>query len=100
MLSLRAALAGPLLLLLLATAAHAAADDNEPLAPRISSIDPPNVPKGVILGTGDTVGYGELAEEWRGEIITLSWSPRAFLVKGLLSDSECDHLIAMASDRE
>ena len=25
----------------------------------------------------------------------LSWSPRAFLLKGLLSDEECDHLIEL-----
>lgn len=33
-------------------------------------------------------------EEWRGEIIHLSWSPRAFLLKGFLSDEECEHIIA------
>lgn len=32
-------------------------------------------------------------EEWRGEVVHLSWSPRAFLLKGFLSDEECDHLI-------
>ncbi len=32
-------------------------------------------------------------EEWRGEVIHLSWAPRAFLVKNFLSDEECDHLI-------
>uniref|UniRef100_A0A7S3QKD7 procollagen-proline 4-dioxygenase n=1 Tax=Dunaliella tertiolecta TaxID=3047 RepID=A0A7S3QKD7_DUNTE len=47
-------------------------------------------------GSGHTVGYGELQEEWRGEVIHLSWSPRAFLLKGFLSDEECDHLIAQA----
>ena len=34
-------------------------------------------------------------EEWRGEVVHLSWSPRAFLLKGLLSDEECDHLIEL-----
>lgn len=54
------------------------------------------VPKGVLTGTGHTVGFGELKEEWRGEVIHLSWSPRAFLLKGFLSDEECDHLIDTA----
>ena len=34
-------------------------------------------------------------EEWRGEVVHLSWSPRAFLLKGFLSDEECDHLIKL-----
>lgn len=54
------------------------------------------LPKGAILGTGHTVGFGELKEEWRGEIVHLSWSPRAFLLKGFLSPEECDHLIKKA----
>eukprot|EP00798_Chlamydomonas_sp_ICE-L_P028071 gene28069-31175_t len=48
----------------------------------------------IIKGSGHTVGYGELEEEWRGEIIHLSWSPRAFLVKNFMSPEECEHLIA------
>ena len=32
-------------------------------------------------------------EEWRGEVEQVSWSPRAFLYKKLLSEEECDHLI-------
>lgn len=32
-------------------------------------------------------------EEWRGEVEEVSWSPRAFLLKGFLSDDECSHLI-------
>lgn len=51
----------------------------------------------IIDGTGHTIGYGELQEEWRGEVIQLSWSPRAFLLKGFLSKAECEHLIALAS---
>jgi len=73
------------------------------------------------VSSGHTVGYGELKvpvrwrlwlyirlrpcesrnadawtqEEWRGEVQHLSWSPRAFLLKGFLSDEECDHLIEM-----
>lgn len=55
-----------------------------------------SLPKGAIVGTGHTVGYGELKEEWRGEVIHLSWSPRAFLLKNFLSAEECDHLITKA----
>lgn len=51
------------------------------------------IPAGVIMGSGKTVGFGELEEEWRGEVIRLSWSPRAFLLKGFLTDDECKHLI-------
>lgn len=48
--------------------------------------------------TPDTsVGFGELGqEEWRGEVIELSWTPRAFLYKGFLSDAECQHFIDKA----
>ncbi|EFJ44873.1 hypothetical protein VOLCADRAFT_82641 [Volvox carteri f. nagariensis] len=53
----------------------------------------------VITGSGHTVGFGELKEEWRGEVIHLSWSPRAFLLKGFLSDEECEHIIAKAKPR-
>ena len=45
---------------------------------------------------GQTIGYGELEEEWRGEVIHLSWSPRAFVVKKFLSDEECDYLVGKA----
>lgn len=38
-------------------------------------------------------------EEWRGEVIHLSWSPRAFLLRGFLSDEECDHLVAQVGVR-
>jgi hypothetical protein len=34
-----------------------------------------------------------LQEEWRGETIHLSWAPRAFLLKGFLTDEECDYLV-------
>lgn len=83
------------------------------------------LPKGALAGSGHTVGYGELRvrhasqlrcsgtsscasltlfttnvqEEWRGEIIPLSWSPRAFLLRGFLSDEEADHLIKLVSAR-
>ncbi|GFR41472.1 hypothetical protein Agub_g2162 [Astrephomene gubernaculifera] len=57
------------------------------------------LPTGAIAGTGHTVGFGELQEEWRGEIVHLSWSPRAFLLKGFLSDEECEHIISKAEPR-
>jgi hypothetical protein len=31
-------------------------------------------------------------EEWRGEMVHLSWKPRAFLYKKFLSDEECEHI--------
>nr|2JIJ_A Chain A, PROLYL-4 HYDROXYLASE [Chlamydomonas reinhardtii]2JIJ_B Chain B, PROLYL-4 HYDROXYLASE [Chlamydomonas reinhardtii]2JIJ_C Chain C, PROLYL-4 HYDROXYLASE [Chlamydomonas reinhardtii] len=42
------------------------------------------------------VGFGELKEEWRGEVVHLSWSPRAFLLKNFLSDEECDYIVEKA----
>ena len=38
----------------------------------------------------------ERAALWKGEVRRLSWSPRAFLFKGLLTDAECDHLVELA----
>jgi len=32
-------------------------------------------------------------------VTQLSWSPRAFLYKGFLTDEECDHLIILAKDK-
>mmetsp|Transcript_4979 Transcript_4979/g.8673 ORF Transcript_4979/g.8673 Transcript_4979/m.8673 type:complete len:264 (-) Transcript_4979:519-1310(-) len=55
-----------------------------------------DLPKGAITGTGHTVGFGELKEEWRGEVVHLSWSPRAFVLKNFLTEEECDHLITKA----
>lgn len=49
--------------------------------------------------TSRTVGYGELHEEWRGEITQLSWAPRAYLIKGFLTDEECEHLIKLGEPR-
>ena len=37
-----------------------------------------------------------LQELWRGEVKQLSWSPRAFLLKGFLSEEECDYLVGKA----
>lgn len=36
-------------------------------------------------------------ELWRGEVIPVSWKPRAFIFKNFLNDTECDHIIAKAS---
>ena len=32
-------------------------------------------------------------ELWRGEVKQLSWNPRSFLLKGFLSDKECEYMI-------
>jgi hypothetical protein len=42
--------------------------------------------------------HDDLQETWRGEIEQLSWQPRAFLIKGFLSDDECDHIIRIVSN--
>jgi len=55
--------------------------------------------KGAIEGTGHTIGYGELEEEWRGEVIHLSWSPRAFYLQKFLTEEECDHIMKKAKPR-
>ena len=36
-------------------------------------------------------------EEWRGQVVEVSWSPRAFLLKNFLSDKECQHFINKVS---
>ena len=41
----------------------------------------------------DLLTITALQEMWRGEVKQISWSPRAFVFKGLLSDEECDYLI-------
>ncbi|KAK9797418.1 hypothetical protein WJX73_008984 [Symbiochloris irregularis] len=47
--------------------------------------------------TGNTVGFGELGKElWRGEVLQISHKPRAFLLKHLLSDEECEYLVKKA----
>jgi hypothetical protein len=37
--------------------------------------------------------------DWRGEIVQLSWRPRAYHLKGLLSDEECEHIKRIVSAR-
>eukprot|EP00879_Flechtneria_rotunda_P011819 GHRR01012346.1.p1 GENE.GHRR01012346.1~~GHRR01012346.1.p1 ORF type:complete len:308 (+),score=60.64 GHRR01012346.1:171-1094(+) len=49
-----------------------------------------------VTAAAETVGYGELQEEWRGEVQQLSWKPRAFLAKKFLSDEECEHIKRIA----
>lgn len=39
-------------------------------------------------------GSLQLQDKWTGEVVELSWEPRAFLFKKFLSDEECDHIIA------
>ena len=34
-------------------------------------------------------------EEWRGKVVRLSWRPRAYLWKNLLTEEECDHLTTL-----
>lgn len=34
-------------------------------------------------------------EQWRGEVARLSWQPRAYVLKGFLSDAEADHIISL-----
>lgn len=47
-----------------------------------------------------TVGYGaDGVEAWRGRVEPVSWTPRAFALRGFLSDAECAHLIAKAKPR-
>lgn len=43
-----------------------------------------------------TIQYGAMDEEWHGEVVRLSWKPRAFLFKKFLTDEECDHLVNMS----
>eukprot|EP00882_Tetradesmus_deserticola_P021641 GHRQ01023426.1.p1 GENE.GHRQ01023426.1~~GHRQ01023426.1.p1 ORF type:complete len:131 (+),score=7.54 GHRQ01023426.1:459-851(+) len=33
-----------------------------------------------------------LQPDWRGEVIPVAWSPRAFHIKQLLTDEECEHI--------
>lgn len=32
-------------------------------------------------------------EQWRGEVVRLSWKPRAYVLKRFLTDAEADHII-------
>lgn len=78
-------------LLLLAAAALARAADAPP-PPGAASIGPSTDPRLA------SVGYGEAGvEEWRGSVDPISWSPRAFALRGFLTPQECDHLIAKAT---
>ena len=36
-------------------------------------------------------------DKWTGEVVELSWEPRAFLFKKFMTDEECDSLIAKVS---
>uniref|UniRef100_A0A7R9V6P2 Fe2OG dioxygenase domain-containing protein n=1 Tax=Chlamydomonas euryale TaxID=1486919 RepID=A0A7R9V6P2_9CHLO len=85
--ALRRCLQSRMLLPLLAAAALLSAT-------QLSAAKPP---PGVVSGSGHTVGFGELKEEWRGEVVHMTWSPRMFLMKGFLTDAECDHLVELAN---
>lgn len=41
--------------------------------------------------------YVMLQDHWTGEVIELSWEPRAFLFKEFMTDAECDHFIQKVS---
>lgn len=43
------------------------------------------------------IGCLYVQEEWRGEVVEVSWVPRAFLLKDFLSDKECQHFINKVS---
>lgn len=50
--------------------------------------------------SGPSIGYGESGqEEWRGRVEQVSWSPRAFLYRGFLSDEECEAMISGTTGR-
>lgn len=38
-----------------------------------------------------------MQDKWRGEVVELSWEPRAFLFKKFMTDEECDSVIKMVS---
>lgn len=48
-------------------------------------------------GGGRTLDAQEDTSTWRGEVVRLSWKPRAFLYKKLLTEEECDHLKKLGS---
>lgn len=51
----------------------------------------PGEPDSVELGFGE---HGK--DKWIGEVVELSWQPRAFLFKKFLTDEECEHIINKA----
>lgn len=53
-------------------------------------------------GDDDLIGWSESythSPPLRGNLRVLSWDPRIFVLEGVLSDQECDHLIALATPR-
>jgi prolyl 4-hydroxylase len=54
-------------------------------------------PQPLLTSTSKKKKKKTLQEEWRGRVAPVSWSPRAFVYEGLLTDAECDHLIALAT---
>eukprot|EP00879_Flechtneria_rotunda_P002604 GHRR01002805.1.p1 GENE.GHRR01002805.1~~GHRR01002805.1.p1 ORF type:complete len:312 (+),score=60.59 GHRR01002805.1:150-1085(+) len=53
----------------------------------------------ILPATPEIVAYGTKENLWRGEIIQLAWEPRAYHLKGLLTDEECDHIKAISQDQ-
>lgn len=52
------------------------------------------------LGSSDGQGLMcclQAQDKWRGEVVELSWEPRAFLFKKFMTDEECDSIIAKVS---
>lgn len=52
----------------------------------------------LVIRSGPAMTSCLLAQDkWRGEVVELSWEPRAFLFKNFMTDEECDTLIAKVS---
>lgn len=49
--------------------------------------------------SADMMAYGTKQPEWRGEVVPIAWSPRAFHIKKLLTDEECEHIKHIARDK-
>ncbi len=50
-----------------------------------------------------TIAYevcGFLQDKWTGEVVELSWQPRAFLFKKFMTDEECEHVIAKVRSQQ
>ncbi|KAF6262892.1 hypothetical protein COO60DRAFT_1493280 [Scenedesmus sp. NREL 46B-D3] len=45
------------------------------------------------------MAYGTKQPEWRGEVVPIAWAPRAFHIKQLLNDEECEHIKRISRDQ-
>ena len=52
------------------------------------------VPTALSTLSASDPAYLKLQDKWTGEVVELSWQPRAFLFKKFMTDEECDHIIA------